>query len=240
MMPPAEFPVTRWSVVITASGDDAAARTALAELCEAYWYPLYSFVRRSGKSPQDAEDLTQAFFARLVEKETLGFVQKERGKLRSFLLQALKNFLSDEWDKANALKRGGGTQTISIDAAVAEERYAMELPDESSPDRLYQRRWAVTLLKQVLEALQESYHATGKEHLFEELHQYLASNAGEESYRGPADRLGMSENAVRVAVFRMRQRYAAELRRQIAETVETEDEVTAEIDFLFQAVRFKG
>jgi len=230
-----QFPMTRWSVVLAAQGGQCSG--ALAELCEAYWVPLYGFVRRRGYSPEDAEDLTQAFFGRLIEKDVLAKASAERGKLRSFLLGSMKNFLSDEWDKANAQKRGGGKEIISIDAELAEERFASEPPDEESPDRLFERRWALTLLERVMTGLRGQYEKKGQESVFEELHQFLAPGEAGESYRGAAETLGMTENAVRVAVFRMRQRYAEELREQIAATVETEDEIAAEIDFLFQAVR---
>ena len=232
-----QFPVTRWSIVMTARGQDSAAEAALAHLCEVYWFPLYTYIRRKGKSAEDAEDLTQAFFTKIIEKDTLASARSERGKLRSFLLGALKNFLSDEWDKARAQKRGGGIAPISIDGQLAEERYAMEPADDSSPDRIFERRWALTVLDRVLTSLRGHYESTGKLALFEELHPFLASNVKGESYREAAEILSMTVNSVRVAVFRMRQRYAAELRAQIAETVEDDSEIAEEIDFLFKAVR---
>ncbi len=236
-MSSAQFPPTRWSVVLTVgSGDERAAAAALAELCEIYWFPLYSFVRRTGRSPEDAEDLTQSFFSRLIEKDVLGTAQAERGKLRSFLLGSLKNFLADEWDKSNAQKRGGGKQFVSIDAEVAEARYAMELPDEASPDHLFERSWAQSLLSRVLGTLRDHYEASGKQAVFDELHQFLASYSGDGNYRTSAQSLGMTENAVRVAIFRMRQRYAKTLRDEIAETVASDADIEAEIDFLFKAV----
>jgi len=233
-----QFPQTRWSVVLAARGDDAhVAQAALTELCEIYWPPLYSFVRRRGKSPEDAEDLTQAFFSRLIEKDTFGAAQSKRGKLRSFLLKSMKNFLSDEWDKETTRKRGGGVRVVSIDLTLAEERYAVESSHVSSPDKIYDRRWALAVLDRVLSSLREHYRSKGKERMFEELHPYLAANSKGESYPAAAGILGMTTNAVRVAVYRMRQRYADELRSQIAETVDSEDEVAAEIDFLFRALR---
>lgn len=233
-----EFPMTRWSVVLSArGGDETKVRAALSELCEAYWLPLYGFARRTGKSAEDAEDLTQAFFARLIEKDLFSKANAERGKLRSFLLGTFKNFLSDEWDKSRALKRGGGKTIISMDATEAEERFAMEPADEESPDRCFEKRWALVVLDRVMRAIRNHYVESGKGEVFEELHQYLAPESGGQTYRKSAEVLGLSENAARVAVFRMRQRYAKELRAQIAETVSGEDEVADEIDFLFRAVQ---
>ena len=230
--------MTRWSVVLSArDGDAAKVKVALGELCEAYWLPLYSFARRTGKSAEDAEDLTQAFFARLIERDLFSKADAERGRLRSFLLGTFKHFLSDEWDKERALKRGGGRQIVSMDAAQAEERFAMEPADEESPDRCFEKRWALVVLDRVMRSLRDHYVSSGKGEVFEELHQYLAPESGGESYRKSAEVLGLTANAVRVAVFRMRQRYATELRAQIAETVESEEEIAEEIDFLFRAVR---
>ncbi|MDF1712947.1 MAG: sigma-70 family RNA polymerase sigma factor [Akkermansiaceae bacterium] len=237
-MASSEFPMTRWSVVLSARDEDASkVKAALSELCEAYWMPLYSFARRTGKSAEDAEDLTQAFFARLIEKDLFARANAERGKLRSFLLGTFKNFLSDEWDKSRALKRGGGKEVFSIDAAEEEERFAMEPADEESPDRCFEKRWALVVLDRVMRSLRDHYLESGKGEVFEELSQFLAPESGGQVYRKSAEVLGLSENAVRVAVFRMRQRYAGELRAQIAETVEGEAEVAEEIDFLFRAVQ---
>ena len=233
-----DFPMTRWSVVVSArEGDARQAKAALSELCEAYWVPLYAFARRTGKSAEDAEDLTQAFFARLIEKDLFAKADEERGKLRSFLLGTFKHFLSDEWDKARALKRGGGRALVSIDAAQAEERLAVEPVDEESPDRSFERKWALVVLERVMQSLRKTYEEAGKGEVFEELHPYLAPDSGGATYRESGERLGLSDNAVRVAVFRMRQRYGAELRTQIAETVASDEEVADEIDFLFRAVR---
>ena len=150
-----EFATTHWSLVLAAGGDTRGAQPALAALCDAYWYPLYAFIRRQGLAPHDAQDLTQEFFARLIEKEWLGAVQRERGRFRSWLLAALKHFLANEWDKSRARKRGGGVQFVSIDDATAESRYAQEPADLATADRLYDRRWALTLLDRVLARLRE-------------------------------------------------------------------------------------
>lgn len=236
-MPSSEFPMTRWSVVLSArEGEETKARAALSDLCEAYWLPLYAFARRVGKSPEDAEDLTQAFFARLIAKDLFSKADASRGKLRSFLLGAFKNFLSDESDKTNAQKRGGGREIFSIDAAQAEERLAMEPVDEETPERNFERRWALVVLERVMKSLRAHYVETGKGELFDQLHHYLAPDSGGPGYREAGVGLGLSENAVRVAVYRMRQRYGRELQAQIAETVETEEQVAGEIDELFRAV----
>jgi DNA-directed RNA polymerase specialized sigma24 family protein len=171
------FQTTRWSVVRRAVGtDDAKAAQALAALCEGYWYPLYAYVRRSGYSPHDAEDLTQGFFARLLEKNVLAAADPEKGKLRTFLLACARHFLADERDRAQAMKRGAGLLT-SFDAAVAEERYAAEPADNLSPDRLFQRRWALTILEYSLELLAEEFATQGKAEVFEALRPFLGFGA---------------------------------------------------------------
>jgi len=238
--PPREqFPQTRWSVLLAARDDhdEARAAAALDELCRAYWFPLYVYVRRRGFSPHDAEDLTQGYFAALIEKDYLAGADRERGKLRSFLLVTLKHFIADEWSKASALKRGAGKTPISIDAADAEERYALEPTDEQSPDRLYEKRWALTLLDNVLEQLRTDYSTAGQLELFDALKKFLSWNSGREAYREVAARLGMKENAVRVAIFRLRRRYGDLLRSQVADTVMTADEIPTELEYLFTVLR---
>ena len=233
-----QFPQTRWSVVLAArDAEDQLAATALDELCRAYWFPLYVYVRRRGASPEDAEDLTQGYFAALIERGYLTQVDRERGKLRSFLLTTLKHYLADEWDKTRTLKRGHGQRLVSIDAANAEERYAMEPADEASPDRLFDRRWALTLLDNVLTALRADYASAGQERLFDGLKKFLAWNSASEAYRETAAELGMKENAVRVAVFRLRRRYGNLLRDQVADTVTSPDEVPAELEQLLSLMR---
>ncbi len=232
------FPATRWSRVVRAN-DPASpdARAALDEICRDYWFPLYVYVRRWGRNPEDAEDLTQSFFARLLEKDYLASADRDKGKLRTFLLTALKHFLIDEHDKATTLKRGGGQHVISIDAALAEERYALEPKDDASPDRLYEKRWALTLLDNVLATLRAIYAKDGKAELFDTLQPSLAWNAGGERYAELAAALGMKENAVRVAVFRLRRRYGDTLRQQVAETVASPEEVAGELDHLLTVLR---
>lgn len=217
------------------AGDERAER-ALAEICEAYWFPLYVFVRRAGYAAADAEDLTQSFFAKLIEKGYLQQADRERGRLRSFLLTSLKHFLADEWDKSQALKRGGGKTFVAIDQDAAEERYALEPADEASPERLFEKRWALTLLENIVAELREEFVASGKSELFDGLQPFLAWNSAEESYREVAGRLGVSENSARVTVFRMRKRYGELMRRHISETVNSEEEVEEEMQFLMGVI----
>jgi RNA polymerase sigma-70 factor (ECF subfamily) len=221
------FPTTLWTVVLRAGRDEPArARPALAQLCQGYWYPLYSFVRRRGCSPHDAQDLTQAFFAHLLEKRGLERVDPAQGRFRTFLLAALKNFLANEWDRSHALKRGGGKTIESLDEECAESRYQLEPSHDLTPDRHFERQWAMTLLDQVLDALRDEYHAEGKGALFEELKAVLIGQPG--AYADMAARLRRSEGAIKVAVHRLRHRYRALMRAWIAETVgdgDVEDEL---------------
>lgn len=236
--PPARFPQTRWSVVLAArDSDDPRATRALDELCRAYWFPLYVYVRRRGASPEDAEDLTQSYFAALIRRGYLNQANQERGKLRSFLLTTLKHFLADEWEKTKAIKRGHGQRIVSIDAGDAEVRYAQEPADEASPDRLFDKRWALTVLDNVLAALRTDYAQAGQERLFDTLKPFLAWNSAASAYREAAAALGMKENAVRVAVFRLRRRYGDLLREQVADTVTSPAEVPAELEHLLTLMR---
>jgi RNA polymerase sigma-70 factor (ECF subfamily) len=224
-------------VLAAREGGDVRAERALDELCRAYWFPLYVYVRRRGFSPEDAEDLTQGYFATLIEKGYLAQADRERGKLRSFLLTTLKHYLSDDWARANAVKRGRGQVTFSIDATGAEDRYRMEPADDGSPDRIFDQRWALTLLDNVLAALRADYVRAGQEQIFDALKQFLAWNSGGEAYREIAAGLAMKENAVRVAIFRMRRRYGELLREQVADTVTSEAEVPSELEHLLTLVR---
>jgi RNA polymerase sigma factor (sigma-70 family) len=211
------FPTTRWTLVLHAGRADSTARIALAELCQSYWFPLYAFVRRRGYLAGDAQDLTQAFFAHLLEKEALGRTAPEKGRFRTFLLAALKNFLANEWDKTRALKRGGGLEIISLDWNGAESQYRLEPCHQLTPEKLFDRRWALTLLDRVLNALHLEYDRDGNAELFEELKLGLAG--GGKRYAAIAARLGRTEAAVKVAAHRLRQRYRDRLRAEIAETV---------------------
>jgi RNA polymerase sigma-70 factor (ECF subfamily) len=231
------FAATRWSMVLAAAGRTSRdGQAALAKLCETYWYPLYAFVRRQGSDPHAAQDLTQAFFARLLEKDYLESVDPGRGKFRSFLLACLKHFLSNERDRERALKRGGGKQALSFDAATAENRYALEPADRLTPERLFERRWATTLLEQTLTLLKEEHESKGRGPLFERLKVYLTGACGEAGYAAVGEELGMTEAAVKKAVQRLRSRYKELLREQIAQTVSKAEEVDEEIRDLFKAL----
>jgi len=238
MNPPAaphSFQTTRWSLVRRAIGaDDAAARAALAALCAGYWYPLYAFIRRSGKSPQDAEDLTQGFFARLLEKGTLAAADPEKGKLRTFLLACARHYLADEHDRAQAQKRGAGLVT-SFDAAEAEERYATEPVDDLTPDRLFQRRWALTLVEETLRLLGEEFAGHGKGPLFAALRPFLGFGTGAvKSYEELAPELGIPVGTLKNHVFRLRERWRDLLLEQVAATLDepTPEEIRGELSEL--------
>ena len=231
------FTTTHWSLVLAAAGtEDAHGREALAKLCQVYWYPLYAFVRRQGHGPHDAQDLTQEFFMRLLEKDYLGDVDRSKGKFRSFLLAALKHFLSKEWARAKTLKRGGGHTLVPLDTLSAEDRYRREPEDNATPERLFERRWALTLLDRVLTRLSEEYETTGKRAMFEQLQGCLTGDSDLLPYAELAARLGMTEGAVKVAVHRLRQRYRGVLRDEIAQTVADPAEIDDEIRQLFSAL----
>lgn len=206
---------------------------ALAELCGTYWYPLYAFVRRKGHSPPDAQDLTQAFFARLLDKNYAAQADRERGRFRTYLLAALTHFLADEWDKTRRLKRGGGREIISFDAVSAEERYRLEPVDQLDAAKLYERRWVTTLFDQVLARLEEELRDSGKGELFEGLKSSLLAEETGLSYAELGARLGMKEDAVKQAVHRMRRRYRELFREEIAQTVAGPGEVEDELKYLF-------
>ena len=209
----ARFATTRWSVVVAAGGDDTAgARDSLARLCGSYWFPLYAFVRRRGHSPEDAQDLTQAFFARLMEKNWVADADRSKGRFRTFLLSALTHFLSDEWDRARAQKRGGGAATLPLPFDTAEERYVREPADPDTPERIFERRWALALLDEVVSRLRDEYEGDGKADLFTALHPCLVGERTALPYAELAQSLGTSESAVKSAVHRMRQRYRHLLR----------------------------
>jgi RNA polymerase sigma-70 factor (ECF subfamily) len=221
-------------VVIAARGDTLGARAALAKLCEAYWYPLYAFVRRQGHSVHDAQDLTQKFFSRLLAKGWLSSVDREHGKFRSWLLASMKHFLANEWDRAKAIKRGGQATFVPFDADSAEMRYRYEPADPSSPERLFDRRWALTLLDRVLDRLRDEMTEAGKLAQFDALKGTLA---GEKTpYAEIAVALNSTKGAVKVAVHRLRERYRELLRNEIAETVASSEELDEELRHLFAAL----
>jgi len=219
-------------VVLTAGHSDSThARAALEKLCQTYWYPLYAYVRRRGYGAADAEDLAQGFFARLLKLESLADVRRERGKFRSFLLAAMNHYLSDERDRALAKKRGA-QQTISLDAHVAETRYGREPADTMTPERLFEKQWALTLLETVVQRLRREYETDGKGELFMALRFAITGEKSTVPYAELGVRLGLSEEAVRVAVYRLRRRYRQLLREEIAHTVTTEEEIADELQSL--------
>jgi RNA polymerase sigma factor (sigma-70 family) len=231
------FVTTHWSVVLTAARSDTTrARAALEHLCQTYWHPLYAYVRRRGHSPEDAQDLTQEFFARLLERNAVATVAPEKGRFRSFLLASMNHFLADEWDKARALKRGGG-KVISLDLLSAETRLGEMPVHNPTPEQAFDHRWAITLLERVYQRLGEEYRAQNKAALFEALRNTLAGDSKSAPYAELARRLEMSEGAVKVAVHRLRQRYRALLRDTIADTVSSPDEVEDELRCLFQTLQ---
>jgi RNA polymerase sigma factor (sigma-70 family) len=233
----ASFATTHWSVVLaSAQGDSPQAAVALEQLCRSYWYPLYAFVRRQGHSPEDAEDLLQAFFARFLEKRYLDDVDRSRGRFRSFLLAALKHFLADEWDKATAVKRGGRVQFFSLDSQAAESRYWEEPASDLTPEKLYEQRWACVLLERVLQQLEQDSAEAGKGHFFEALKSFLVGESRSLSYAELAAQLGVSEAALKMKVQRLRHRYQRLLREEIAQTVASPEEVDGEIHYLFRVL----
>jgi RNA polymerase sigma-70 factor (ECF subfamily) len=233
----AAFVTTHWSVVLAAGrADTTRARDALARLCQTYWHPLYAYVRRLGNSPHDAQDLTQEFFARLLAKNYLASADESRGRFRSFLLASFKHFLANEWEKARAQKRGGGQIPISIDPVAAETGCHFEPADPATAEKTFERRWALTLLDQVLRRLRQEYAATGREELFGQLKPTLTEASRSVRYAEIATRLGTTEGAVKVAVHRLRQQYRELLRAEIAETVASPAKVEDELRSLFAAL----
>jgi len=233
----AAFVTTRWTSVVAAGhADTPRARAALENLCQTYWYPLYAYVRRSGQPPEDAKDLTQAFFARLLEHNSIAKVDRERGRFRSFLLASLKHFLVNEWEKSRTLKRGGAAHFVPLQFDTAETRFAQPIAPEDTPDRAFDRQWALALLDTVLGRLRREYATSGKDGLFLGLKDTLSGGRSEIPYRDLAARLAMSEGAVKVAAHRLRQRYRDLLREEIASTVADAGDVEAELRDLFAAL----
>ena len=231
--PTSRFHTTCWSLVLAAAGKPGMeAQAALATLCRTYWHPVYSFVRRSGYQPEQAQDLTQGFFLVLLEKQYVGDADRERGRFRSFLLTSVKHFLANERDRANALKRGGGRSPVSIDATEAEYWYAPAAIVTATPESLFERRWALSVLAQVMARLRAEFAAAGKERQFETMSSFLNCDPEIGGYDVVAAPLGMSAGALRTAVHRMRHRYRSILRAEIAQTVSTPEEIDEEIRFL--------
>ena len=233
---PRGFATTRWSLVRASGGEDSGAREALKALCRAYWYPLYAYVRRRGLQPSDAQDHTQSFFAHLLEGERIQAANPERGRFRSFLLKSLQNFLATERRRDHAEKRGGGRAVLSLDFEQGEKRYLKEPADTDTPERLFERRWALTLLETTLARLRHEYDQSGKGTLFAALEPHLHGDQDRLPLAELASPLGMSPESVKVAAHRLRRRYRDVLRQEIAETVDSPEEVDDELKRLMGAI----
>jgi RNA polymerase sigma-70 factor (ECF subfamily) len=232
------FVTTSWSnLEATQQGDTSQALAALENLCNTYWYPLYVYIRRKGNSAQDAEDLTQAFFYQVLEKNYLGAVDRRKGKFRSFLLASLNHFLSNQRDFRNAEKRGGGKATLSLDEQDAEGRYKLEPATDLTPEKIFEYRWAATLLDQVRQKLGVECEAAGKVAFFQEVQAYLMSDPPSGGYHPVADKLGMSAGAVAVAVHRLRQRFGELVKEEVKGTVASPEDVDSEMSHLLQVFR---
>jgi DNA-directed RNA polymerase specialized sigma24 family protein len=231
------FVTTQWSVVRTA-GDTvtAVAQEALEKLCLTYWYPLYAYVRRKGHDEHESQDLTQEFFARLLARNDLSALHPSRGKFRAFLLGAINHFLAKEWRKAGALKRGAGQMPLSLDTALAEQRYGAQAAVESAPERLFDRRWAETVLERAAKQLRDEFSGEGRDSLFRELNVFLSAPAGAGDYAAVASRLQMTEAAVAKTVERLRRRYRDLVRSEIAQTVSTPAELEEEMRYLLEVL----
>jgi len=232
----AAFTTTHWSVVLEAQGESPAAKEALEKLCRIYWRPIYSFLQRQGIGPEEAEDITQGFFAQLLERRSLNSIRKEKGRLRSFLLGSLKYFLVDEQRRAMAIKRGKGQRLIPLEELRAGEWIEMEPADPVTPEMIYERRWASTVLERVLSRLKDEYRAAGNAALFDSLKQLLPDEPGAPSRADIAAHLGMTENAVRQAFHRFRQRYQWLMREEIAHTVATPGDIEDELRHLISVL----
>jgi DNA-directed RNA polymerase specialized sigma24 family protein len=230
------FPTTSWTLVAAAGeGASRESEEALAELCGAYWGPLYAYVRRSGRSVEESRDLTQEFFARLIEKRYLRAADRDRGRFRSYLLAALKHFLCNEWDRACAAKRGGGTIPIPLDVETAEHLYRLEPADVLTPDRIFDRRWAVTLLGRAMTRLRQEFTCAGKAEIFEVIQPFLTGDSPG-AYAQIALSLDMREGTLKVTVHRARRRFAALTREEVAATLGSTEEVEDEIRYLLAAM----
>jgi RNA polymerase sigma factor (sigma-70 family) len=235
------FATTHWSVVLAAGQRGLPeASGALENLCRTYWFPLYAYVRRRGYSPEDAQDLTQQFFALFLKKEYFRLADPSRGRFRTFLLHALEHFLINEWARAHCAKRGGGTPPLSLDVADAEHRYALEPASTLTPERAYEKQWAATLLAQVLSTLRQEYATDGNSRMFAELADLLWGKEGSVSFAEIGARLGMTEGAARAAMHRLRTRYREQLRREVSQTVNEPGEVDEELRYLISVVSGRG
>ncbi len=234
---PPVFATTHWSVVLAAGhGDTSHAHDALAHLCRTYWYPLYAYARRRGQSPHDAQDLTQEFFARLLGGNWVAQADRQRGRFRTFLLSAMQHFMANEWNKAHARKRGGTQPILSLDEASAEQRYLMEPVEKNTPETLFERGWALSLLNDVLQRLEDEYRRDGKAAWMEAMRPALTAERDAIDYADIAGKLQMSEDTARVAVHRLRRHYRRLIQEEVAHTVAAPNEVKEEMRHLFQVL----
>jgi RNA polymerase sigma-70 factor (ECF subfamily) len=234
---PRVFATTHWSVVVAAGeGDSEGSRSALEILCQGYWYPIYVYVRRKGHEPESAQDLTQEFFAQLISKEHLKLADRKKGKFRTFLLAMLDHFLAREWSRAHRQKRGGKFTFISLDGQSPEDRYRIEPRHSETPEKNFERQWALTVLEKTMTALERECNSSSKASLFREAKALLTAGPESGTYTEMSRRLGMGEGAVRVAVHRLRERYGDLLWSEIAQTVERPADVQEEIRYLLNVL----
>lgn len=234
----ARFRTTRWSMILSArTPEDPGCAEALATLCETYWYPLYVFVRRYGRDADTARDITQGFFLQLLEHDYLGDARPEAGRFRSFLLTSIKNYMANLSRDAAALKRGGGNRPLSLDGTEAEQRYRMEPVDDRTPDKAYERLWAMTVIDRAKQQLREDMERSGKAETHRLLAGYLSGDAGTRPYKQTAEELGVSVPAVKMAVSRLRKHFGTLLRSEIAQTVANDEDVDSEVRYLLSIVR---
>jgi len=237
---PRDFRTTHWSLVVAATKPDSTqTRAALAALCEIYWFPVYAYIRRRGFGPESAKDLTQGLFAKIIEKQYLRAADREKGRFRTFLLVCVQHFLNNEWQKEHALKRGGGYSIVSLDEQLAEDCYRAEPMDTLSPERLFERRWAIVVLEQAMEHLRVEFLNAGKAAQFEKLQVFLSgSKEAPASYAEVGTELGLTENAARQTAFRMRSRYGELLRHRVSQCVASPAETEAELRHLFTVLSY--
>ena len=228
-----QFQPTQWTLVRVAGSDSTDSRQALEKLCRAYWYPIYAFIRRNGRAPHDAQDLTQDFFLRLLETNSIGRADPGRGKFRTFLLGALKHFLTDTYRKATAAKRGGRLQVVSLDEMQAEERYQFEAVEARTPEQLFERAWPMALLENAMARLRQEFSEAGKARQFQVLKVFLSEEGSDTAYERAGAQLNANGRTVAVAVHRIRRRFKHVVRSAIADTVSTPDEIDEEFQRLF-------
>lgn len=228
----ADFQTTHWSVILKVGTNSEETQVALKSLCENYWYPLYAFVRRAGKSKEEAEDLTQEFFHRFLERDALKAANPDRGRFRTFLIASLKNFLTNEWKASQRLKRGGGREILSWEGLNAEDRFASEPRVTGSLEEAFDQQWAQTVVSNAMVKVKKDFDRDEMKERFDVLSVFLKGDRGGVSYAEAGEQLGLAESAVKSAIFRMRQRYGQAIREEVANTVESEDQIEGEIDYL--------